>query len=127
MATITSAELRAMGVVPRGEKSATKTKPAKRGMNGWETKYAKILEQQRRAGVIAWWRFESMRFKLANGAWFKPDFAVVQNDGKLELYEVKGYWREAAKLRIKVAADQFPFTFVVVKKAGSGWTREVIK
>jgi hypothetical protein len=47
----------------------------------------------------------------------------------LLLYEVKGMWREAARVRIKVAADRHPFRFIAVTKRlvrdGGGWKEEL--
>lgn len=88
----------------------------KRGMNKWESQFAAHLESEKRAGLIQWYAFEWLRFRLADGAWFKPDFACVTNKGQLELLEVKGFWREAARVRIRVAADRYPFRFVAVTK-----------
>ena len=94
-------------------------------MNKLEAAYAEWLELQRRAGAIEWWAFEWIRLRLADGAWFKPDFAVMK-DGKLSLHETKGHWREAARVRIRVAADRYPFRFVAVTKdkLTGEWTYE---
>ena len=102
----------------------------KRGMNGWETEYALTLEDLRRREHISWWGFEKLRIRLANGAWFKPDFAVIR-EGRLEFHEVKGMWREAARVRIKVASEVIPVKFIVVRKRlmqdGGGWDCEVLR
>ena len=49
-------------------------------------------------------------------------------DGVIEMHEVKGYWTEDARAKIKVAANKFPFRFVAVykqaKKDGGGWRFE---
>ena len=46
----------------------------------------------------------------------------------IEMHEVKGYWTEDARAKIKVAANKFPFRFVAVykqaKKDGGGWRFE---
>ena len=101
-------------------------KVPKSPMNKWETEYAKTLEAQRAIGLLRDWKFEGLSLRLAQGARFTPDFMVMPNSGPLELHEVKGYWREAAKVRIKVAAELFPyFDFRVVRKLkvgeGGGW------
>ena len=96
-----------------------------RGMNSLERAYAENLEMRRLAGEIHSWRFEPIRFRLADGAWYKPDFLVVGKAGFVHLHEVKGHWREAAKVRIKVAADLNPeFKFTAIQKIGSVWTYE---
>jgi predicted acetyltransferase len=50
-------------------------------------------------------------------------------DGVMELHEVKGYWQDDARAKIKIAADQYPFRFIAIKartkKSGGGWEVEV--
>jgi hypothetical protein len=79
----------------------------KRGeMNGLELRFAQeVLILERAAGQIKDYKYEAIKLKLANGAWYTPDFDVYMPDGSLVFYEVKGHWREAARVRIKVAAD----------------------
>ena len=107
-----------------------------RGMNKWESRYAaEELEPHRLTGEILWYAFEPFRIRLASGAWYKPDFAVVVQEKlhgvfvpSLEFHEVKGHWREAARVRIKVAAEAVPFPFVVVTRGKTGeWQRETFK
>lgn len=94
-------------------------------MNKWEQAYAEELDIQKRAGLIEWFGFEAIRLRLAKGAFFTPDFAVVDTQGLLSFTEVKGHWREAALVRIKVAGEQFPFPFIAIRrrkvKDGGGW------
>ncbi len=99
------------------------------GMNKTETEYAALLEARRRTGEIIRWRFEPVRFVLGKGSVYTPDFEVVLPDGTLEYHETKGHWREAAKVRIKVAATKFNdrrFVAIVkrAKKLGGGWTTQ---
>lgn len=96
----------------------------KRGMNKTEAAYAQHLDLLKHAGEVLWWRFEPLKFRLADGAWFKPDFGVLLAGRAFELHETKGFWREAARVRIKVAAEQFPFKFVAIKRDGASWMRE---
>ena len=114
----------------RAEELVKTSKPSPRVKNKWESKYAEYLEIMRRTGEISAWRFEPIRLRLANSAWFKPDFLVVaRNEDKdcdvFQFHEVKGFWREAAKVRIKVAAELFPFfDFIVVKWKDGNWEKE---
>jgi hypothetical protein len=108
---------------PTGCRIVNIAKP--RGMNKWETQYAEFLTLQRAAGVIQWFAFEWIKLRLASGAYFKPDFAVVK-EGQLSFHEVKGFFREAARVRIKVAAEHFPFPFYAVTKKGGVWQYEEI-
>lgn len=121
-ARITEADYRAM---QSRTKPALKLPAPKRGMNKWERAYSEQLDLMRAAREIVSWRFESIRLRLADGAWFKPDFTVVLPTLALEFHEVKGFWREAARVRIKVAAELYPeVTFFAVTRKGGQWTRE---
>lgn len=93
-------------------------------MNKTEAAYARHLENRLLAGDILWWRWAPMRLRLANGSYYKPDFGVLTRDCLFEIHETKGFWREAARVRIKVAAEQFPFRFIAIKKTDGGWDRE---
>lgn len=101
-------------------------KPGK--MNPTEAEYAKALERRKVAGEIAWYEFERITFKLADNTRYTPDFAVMLASGEIEIHEVKGFWRDDARVKIKVAADRFPFRFLAVsersKKSGGGWDVE---
>lgn len=72
-------------------------------------RYSQELELRRLAGEISEWKFEHLRLRLAEGAWYKPDFFVLLADGRIELHETKGQWREAARVRIKVASELHPW------------------
>lgn len=88
-----------------------------------------VLEARKRAGEIRWYGFEPVRLRLADGAFYKPDYMVVTNAG-VEFHEVKGFLRIAANIRFKVAAEAFPFAqFLMYRKRkardGGGW--DIIK
>lgn len=92
--------------------------------NSTEADYAQLLELRRRAGELVWWAYEGIKFRLADGAWYTVDFVVMLPDGTIQCHEVKGFWREAAKVRIRVASSVFPFEFLAVKKTKKGWETE---
>ena len=120
-----AAAAQAESIRARGQSSAP-PRP-KRTMNGLESEYAMYLEWQRIRGEIDWWAFEHFKVRLAQGAYYTPDFAVVRK-GLLEFHETKGFWREAARVRIKVAAEHCPIRFVAVRKAkGGAWRTEVFQ
>ncbi len=99
-------------------------KPPVRGMNGLESAYDAHLQTLHAAGEVVWHRFEPMKLRLATGAYYKPDFGVQTRNG-FELHETKGFWREAARVRIKVAAELFPlWRFIAIKRVNGGWVRE---
>lgn len=89
---------------------------ARRGMNKTEAEFAQHLEYKRVAGELAWWAFEPFRIRLADGTFYRPDFATVDTYGRTEIFEVKGHMREAARVRLKVAVEKLPYTFYLVRK-----------
>ena len=97
-------------------------------MNKTEAAYDAHLKHKQLTGEIAWYRFEGIKLRLADNTFYTPDFAVMRADGVMELHEVKGFWTDDARVKTKVAADQYPFRIVAVKaqskKAGGGWQLE---
>ena len=97
-------------------------------MNKTESAYCQHLEQRKRAGEVAWYRFEGIKLRLADNTFYTPDFAVMLATGEMELHEVKGFWTDDARVKTKVAADQYPFRIIGVTKlpakAGGGWKVE---
>lgn len=97
-------------------------------MNKTEAAYAANLERRRLAGEVAWFRFEGMKFRLADKTFYSPDFAVMLADGHLEMHEVKGaagIFMDDAKVKIKVAAEMYPMVFRLIfprpARDGGGW------
>lgn len=97
-------------------------------MNKTEAAYAAHLESLKHIGKVRWYAFESMKFRLADNTFYTPDFAVLVSSGHLEMHEVKGFWQDDAKVKIKVAADKYPMRFIAIKakakKDGGGWAVE---
>ncbi len=89
---------------------------AHRQMNKWEAKFAQTLEYRKHAGELVWWAFEPIRIRLANGTFYRPDFVTVDKAGRTEVFEVKGYFREAARIRLKVAVEKLPYRFYLVRQ-----------
>lgn len=97
-------------------------------MNKTEAAYDAHLAAQQHAGQIQWRKFEGLKLRLADNTFYTPDFAVMAADGVIECHEVKGFWQDDARAKIKVAADLYPFRFLAVrakpKKEGGGWAME---
>lgn len=97
-------------------------------MNKTEAAYERELAEAKQIGDVLWYRFEGVKLRLADNTFYTADFAVMTGDNVLEIHEVKGFWTDDARVKIKVAADQYPFRFIAVKalpkKAGGGWARE---
>lgn len=97
-------------------------------MNKTEALYNTHLFQRLFAKEILWHKFEGVKLRLADNTFYSPDFAVMLTDGTLEMHEVKGFWTDDARVKIKVAASLYPFRFIAVtaraKKNGGGWDVE---
>lgn len=95
------------------------------GMNGTERARAIVLEARKRDGQIRDWRFEQVTLKLAPDCRYTPDMYVVHNDGSVEFEECKGFWRDDAKVKIRVAARLFPeFKFTALRLVRGAWEPE---
>lgn len=95
-------------------------------MNGTEQSYANHLELLKRAGeVIDFW-FEPFSMQLAKGCFYRPDFLVLMKTFELEIHEIKGHWEDDALVKIKIAAEKFPFKFMAIKKLKSGWDQREV-
>ena len=92
-------------------------------MNKTETAYDGHLWALR-GRLYVWHRFEGVTFKLADDTRYTPDFAVQTTSGQIEFHEVKGFWRDDARVKIKVASKMFPFRFLAVTKEKAGWKVE---
>lgn len=96
--------------------------------NKTELAYEEVLKALQRDGQIAWFKFEGVKLRLADNTFYTPDFAVMLDSGQMEMHEVKGarsIFADDAKVKVKVAAETYPFPFVVAfpipKSRGGGW------
>jgi hypothetical protein len=127
---VLEAARRAEGHAARAPVSAANTRQRRKrtilqadppARNGLETEYSAVLEARKRRGEILDYGFNRVRLRLANGAWYKPDFDVTLAIGAVEYHETKGFQREAAILRVKVAASNFIQAIVLVRRDGRSW------
>ena len=89
-------------------------------MNRMEKAFAGELDLWKIAGEIQEYQFESVKLKLAKGCYYTPDFLVVKDH--IYFYEVKGFMRDDAAVKLKIAARLFPWAqFILVTQDGSGW------
>jgi enolase len=102
-------------------------------MNKTEAAYAAHLKLRENAGEVLWWAFEAIKLRLANNTFITIDFAVMLADGSFESHEVKGrkgktyYSTEDGKIKAKVAAEIFPWTFKIVwPLQGRGWGEQLL-
>lgn len=99
-------------------------------MNRAEIAYEdNVLKPAMQAGEILWYSFEGIKLKLADRTHLTVDFAVLPRSGVLEMHDVKGHRRiymDDAKVKMKVAAQAFPFVFkVAFAPSGRGGQWEV--
>lgn len=90
------------------------------GMNKLEAAYAQHLDLLAQAGEVLWYRYEAIKLRLADATFLTVDFAVMLADGQLEMHECKGFMRDDAAVKLKVAANAYPFAFKLVRKAKGG-------
>lgn len=96
-------------------------------MNKLEAEYAQRLEIEKKTGAIIWYKYEGIKLRLADNTFYTPDFFVLCADGFLEVRETKGGWfRDDAKVKIKIAASMYPFRFFVIRKTKNGWDSDAI-
>jgi hypothetical protein len=93
-------------------------------MNKLEEAYAGELELRKRIGQVSWYAFEAVKLRLADATFYSPDFAVMLSNGELEMHEVKGFWQDDARAKIKIAASLFPLRFVAIKRVRKAWEVE---
>lgn len=86
-----------------------------------------FLLWMRQQPAVAWIGVQNITLKLADDCRYTPDFAWVNLIGKFEFIEVKGFWRDDARVKIKVAARMFPWAkFKAVKRVKNEWNFEEI-
>lgn len=95
-------------------------------MNKTEAQFQQLLI--RRPDVI-WCGFEAIKFMVGvKTCWYCPDFVCVLDDGTVVVYEVKGWWKDDARVKIKAAAKQYPWLkFIAAQKKRDKWVYEKIE
>jgi len=92
-------------------------------MNQTEQRWAARLELSEQVEA---WRYEEYGFRYgANDSTHWPDFWVMREDGRIEIHEVKGYVKDAGRLRFLACADRHPhyrWMMVVQRSPSSEWT-----
>lgn len=100
-----------------------------KNMNKTERDRAFDLEAMRRDGqIVAWW-YEKWTFKLADDLRYTPDFVIQRPNGALEVEEVKGFWRDDARAKVRMFVELYPFPVRAYTKAKthSGWDVETFR
>jgi hypothetical protein len=98
-----------------------------RQMNKLELAYSQHLEALKACGDVLWYEFEAVKLRLADNTHYTVDFMVMRASGELEAHEVKGgYAFDDSLVKLKCAAEKFPWPFYLVKK-GKGGTWDISK
>jgi hypothetical protein len=118
---LSKSQAKAYGI--RAPKATVSTRQRYGGYaSNWEREYAAHLEYDSK---VLHWKYEAIRLILAPKTTYLPDFLVVTYRRPLEFHEVKGFWREKDRIKVKVAARMFPmFTFIGVRKVNGLWEYE---
>lgn len=99
-------------------------------MNKTEAAYAEELRLRELAGEVVWFKYEGVTLRLGPDCRYTPDFLVMLLGGELECHETKGFHREDAMVKLRVAAEAFPFRFILVEKLaqknGGGFSYKTI-
>lgn len=91
-------------------------------LNKTESAYLEWLKRNN----FQWIGVQNITLKLADDCRYTPDFFSIDN-GKLQAREVKGFFRDDAKVKIKVAARLFPWIeFIVVRLEKGNWMHSLI-
>ena len=83
-------------------------------MNKTEKAFAQLLDLKFKAGELLWWEYEPMNLRLGVKCYYRIDFMVMEKSGRLVAYEVKGKWEDDALVKIRTAAEKFPWPFIAV-------------
>lgn len=99
-------------------------------MNKTEAAYDRYLSALKLSGEIVWHKFEAITLKIGHDTRLTVDFVVMQPDGTIEFHDTKGHEKaiqEDAKVKMRVAATEFPFLFFYIfpipEKQGGGWRK----
>ena len=93
-------------------------------LNKWESEYLGILRCNPNLTPMP----HAIKLQLASGCWYSPDI-IVWDDlvRSLTAFEVKGFARDDAIVKLKVAARAYPFiTFMLVWKEKGLWQQQQI-
>lgn len=87
-----------------------------------EAAYAQYLHALMLGGDIKRYSYEPIRLNLAPKTTLTPDFLVILPNDLMEFHEVKGWAREDAMAKLKIAARLYPYwTFRLVNRFRGQW------
>ena len=93
-------------------------------MNGTERRWLSEL----RALEVQELGIQSVTLKLGDDCRYTPDFTGIDDNGHFTAWEVKGFMRDDALVKIKTAARQYRWIkFVLVRRVKGRWEIKEIK
>jgi hypothetical protein len=103
-------------VVSTGKK---RLRQSSTGLNKTEAAYLEHLRGGYPGGQIY---TQAITLKIGNGVRYTPDFVIIDKPS-VTACEVKGFMRDDAAVKVKVAASLYPWItfFLVSKRKGGGW------
>jgi hypothetical protein len=121
-----------LGLAPTKTPGPSQTAPKAKGslkpngpaLNKTEAKFRDCLQAQ----GLPWFGVQCWTLRLGDDCRYTPDFWAMNQYGHITAYEVKGFWRDDARVKIKAAAAQYPmFDFVAAQLVKGEWKFEPIK
>jgi len=108
---------------PCAAPAAIKEGPKRRGPSTWERAYyAERIKADVDSGAVEWCAYEGLSFQIGTAqtpCWYTPDWPLVRG-GRVELHEVKGHMREAARVRMAALGRLVPWARLFVATGGPG-------
>lgn len=93
-------------------------------LNKTERAYLEYLQAQ---GFV-YLGIQNITLKLADDCRLTPDLNYIGKTGQFVFVDVKGFQREDALIKMKIAARLFTWAqFLIVKKDGAGWDVTEVK
>ena len=122
-----AAQLYKPGSSAAPQKSTAKARLRQKAGDGLNKTERAFLGHLKRQDCGARVYAQSITLKLGNGVRYTPDFIVV-DEWRLTAYEVKGFMRDDAAVKLKVAATAYPWIsfHLVTKRKGGGWDIQAV-
>ncbi len=93
-------------------------------LNKTERRFCARLDSYKARKLIRDFTTQAVTLHLAHDCRFTPDNAVIEADGTFTFYDVKGFEREDAVLKMRIAAERFPwfrFRMIVEDRKCDSW------
>lgn len=95
------------------------------GMNKLERRYSWFLSDLVASGHAIRYYFGKVKLRLADRTWYTVDFQVWLPDGSIWMVETKGWCRDDAAVKFKVAREMYSeyHWMMIGHPAGGAWTK----